>query len=151
VVYATEALGVGVNLPDVRRVVQYGLPTRLEPAVFWQRGGRACRDGHNGEIILLIDQWVQGKRVKTPQRQLHLQDEAEQDEEQRDDEPQYREDSSFATDPIVNTGSDNNPQHDKKLTPAQCRGRLPDFWYNLLNNDGCLREQFLDHFNEIYN
>lgn len=60
VIFATEALGLGVNLPDV---VLYGLPKGEEPAIFWQRGGRAGRDGQDGEIILLIDDWVEGPRI----------------------------------------------------------------------------------------
>jgi superfamily II DNA helicase RecQ len=45
-IFATETLGLGVNMPDVRRVVLYGIPKEGEPAVRWQRGGRACRDGY---------------------------------------------------------------------------------------------------------
>jgi hypothetical protein len=33
VIFATEALGLGVNLPDVRRVVQYCVPNGNEPAI----------------------------------------------------------------------------------------------------------------------
>src|SRR5580700_4692511 len=54
VIFATEALGLGVNLPDVRRVILYGLPKGGEPAIIWQRGGRAGRDGQDSEIILLV-------------------------------------------------------------------------------------------------
>jgi superfamily II DNA helicase RecQ len=32
-IFATEALGLGVNLPDVRRVILYGLPKGGEPAI----------------------------------------------------------------------------------------------------------------------
>ena len=60
VIFATEALGLGVNLLDVRRVVLYGLPKGEEPAIMWQRGGRTSRDGEDGEVILLIDEWVEG-------------------------------------------------------------------------------------------
>jgi superfamily II DNA helicase RecQ len=55
VIFATEALGLGVNLPDVRHIILYGLPKGGEPAIMWQRGGRASRDGQDGDIILLID------------------------------------------------------------------------------------------------
>lgn len=34
IVMATEALGLGINLPDIRRVVQYGIPKSLQPSVF---------------------------------------------------------------------------------------------------------------------
>ncbi|KAJ5562287.1 hypothetical protein N7461_001048 [Penicillium sp. DV-2018c] len=62
VIFATEALGIGVNLPDIRRVIQYGIPRGYHPAVPWQRGGRASRDGEDGEFILLVDEWAFGSR-----------------------------------------------------------------------------------------
>jgi superfamily II DNA helicase RecQ len=62
IIFATEALGVGVNIPDIRRVVQYGIPAGYHPAVPWQRGGRGSRDGQDGEIILLVDEWAFGPR-----------------------------------------------------------------------------------------
>lgn len=65
-IFATEALGLGVNLPDVRRVILYGLPKGGEPAIMWQRGGRASRDGQDGEIVLLIDDWVEGPQTTLP-------------------------------------------------------------------------------------
>jgi superfamily II DNA helicase RecQ len=74
VIFATEALGLGVNLPDVRRVVQYGLPKDEDPAIMWQRGGRASRDGRDGEIILLLDDWVEGPRTKSQSTQQGKQD-----------------------------------------------------------------------------
>jgi len=126
VIFATEALGLGVNLPDVRRVVLYGLPKGKEPAIIWQRGGRASRDGQDGEVILLIDEWVEGPRTSPPsirkgRQNSQLQDEATLVEEQ-------------------NTA--------KKLSLPERRGNLPNFWYTLSNEPGCLRIQFLDHFDE---
>jgi hypothetical protein len=75
VILATEALGIGVDLPDIRRVIQYGIVELPDirrviqygivelPAILWQRGGRASRDGKNGEIIFLLEPWVRGDRV----------------------------------------------------------------------------------------
>lgn len=132
-IFATEALGLGVNLPDVRRVVLYGLPKGEEPAIMWQRGGRASRDGQDGEIILLIDEWVEGPRTSPPSirkgrrsnwqssRNSQLPDEAMSAEEQN---------------------------KTRKLTLPERRGNLPNFWYMLANEPGCLRSRFLDHFDE---
>lgn len=50
---SSEALGLGTDLPDVRRVVLYGFPRTLDPAVVLQRGGRASRDQLPGENYLL--------------------------------------------------------------------------------------------------
>lgn len=55
VICATEALGIGVNLPDVRRVIQWSIQKETDPAVFWQRGGRASRDKKQGEMIIFLD------------------------------------------------------------------------------------------------
>ena len=60
VIFATEALGLGINLPDARRVILYSLPKGEDPATMWQRSGRASRNGQDGEIILLVDDWVKG-------------------------------------------------------------------------------------------
>lgn len=123
VIFATEALGMGVNLPDVRRVVIYGLPKGLEPAIIWQRGGRAGRDGIDGEIILLVDEWVKGPRIDTPQSE--------------EDQWTLDEDESIA-----------DKEKTGKLTRTERRSKLPDFWYTLTNDPCCLRALFLDHFDE---
>jgi superfamily II DNA helicase RecQ len=125
VIFATEALGLGVNLPDVRRVVIYGLPKALEPAIMWQRGGRAGRDGFDGEIILLVDEWVKGPRVDAPQSEDQWTLDEEDEDESIADEAKRR-----------------------NLTPTERRSKLPDFWYALTNDPCCLRAQFLDHFDE---
>lgn len=62
VVLSPEALRMGVDLSDIRRTVLYALPKNLLPATLLQRGGRACWDGKNGEIILLVDSWTIGER-----------------------------------------------------------------------------------------
>ncbi|KAI1818905.1 P-loop containing nucleoside triphosphate hydrolase protein [Xylaria intraflava] len=43
VALVTIAFGMGLHLPDVRRVVQYGLPIEPSIADIWQRIGRAMR------------------------------------------------------------------------------------------------------------
>ena len=50
IVVATEALGLGVDLPDIKRIVQYGVPKLLDMAVLWQRFGRVARGrGQRGD------------------------------------------------------------------------------------------------------
>lgn len=67
VIIATESIGLGVDIVDVRVIVQYGLPIKHDLAVLWQRGGRACRDGQPGSFILLFQQWAWGERSKISQ------------------------------------------------------------------------------------
>jgi len=52
VVIATVAFGMGIDKPDVRRVLHFGLPSSLE--AYSQESGRAGRDGRPAQCLILF-------------------------------------------------------------------------------------------------
>ncbi|WP_431262211.1 RecQ family ATP-dependent DNA helicase [Roseateles chitinivorans] len=52
VMVATNAFGLGIDKPDIRRIVHYQLPAGLD--VYYQESGRAGRDGERADCTLLF-------------------------------------------------------------------------------------------------
>ncbi|WP_416762735.1 RecQ family ATP-dependent DNA helicase [Roseateles sp. So40a] len=52
VMVATNAFGLGIDKPDIRRIVHYQVPAGLD--VYYQESGRAGRDGDRADCTLLF-------------------------------------------------------------------------------------------------
>lgn len=56
IIMATDAMGMGIDNPDIQLVVQWRQPASLSS--LWQRAGRAARGASNtGEFIWLVEPW----------------------------------------------------------------------------------------------
>ncbi|KAH6666996.1 ATP-dependent DNA helicase [Halenospora varia] len=69
IMVATESMGTGVDLSDVKRVVQYGFPLDRLLSVLIQRFGRAASmAGIKGEAVFLVESWAIGDRMTSTRR-----------------------------------------------------------------------------------
>ncbi|TRM56542.1 P-loop containing nucleoside triphosphate hydrolase protein [Schizophyllum amplum] len=77
ILVATEAAGMGADIPDIMQVIQLGVPQSL--SVYLQRAGRGVRDTTlHGRAILLVEKSVFRKQKK---RKKKGKDEEDSDEE----------------------------------------------------------------------
>jgi superfamily II DNA helicase RecQ len=63
IIVATDAMGMGIDNPDIRLIVQWGVPPSMRALM--QRAGRAARGkGVCGKFIWLVPAWCFGDRME---------------------------------------------------------------------------------------
>ena len=140
-VFATEAIGIGVDIFDVRRLVIYQLPSPYPHfAILLQRGGRGGRDGKKAEVIFLFEYWIFGERDLVPQlppksvRQLN---------------PALQRPRSVSISSIDSDELDTaQPKPGGTKEDKKKRSVIKDEFYNLANASTCIRKILFDYFLE---
>lgn len=62
VIVATVAFGMGIDIPDIRTVVNFGIPGSMEDVV--QMGGRAGRDGNRSLCLCIGSDYSEGLQTR---------------------------------------------------------------------------------------
>ena len=63
IIVATDAMGMGINNPDIRLLIQWGVPPSMRALV--QRAGRVARGkGICGRFVWLVPTWCFGERTE---------------------------------------------------------------------------------------
>jgi hypothetical protein len=126
IMVCTDAVGMGLDVPDIERVVQWRVPPWLTVSGWWQRAGRAARHpDRKGMAIIYYDRSF---RVppESPFRGLP--------DVEEDIEAVYSATLEAASEDQEDAASAVGKRRKKGALP--CEGQL--LWY--LNTDGCIRE-----------
>jgi hypothetical protein len=139
IVLATDAMGMGINNPDIQRIVQWRLPPSM--CSLLQRAGRAARRPDVwGELIWLVEPWCFGPKAQhirwVPDSQPLL-------PSQSSEETQFEESKSSDSEPDCSRS-----QSSKAMTDAVRRSRMPRGIWQLINRNTCIRRGILEFFGE---
>ena len=153
IVIATESLALGIDVPNVKRVIQYRFPIIADLAVLYQRWGRASRAaGIEGEAIWLVEPWAFGEKDH-PQRKGKEKQGGRRSSGWPQEAETMSESESQQSDvetPVDKQAASNttNYTRKKKKTALERRTALPDVIYKFLNSNRCLRSILLEFFEE---
>jgi superfamily II DNA helicase RecQ len=173
IIVATTALGMGVNIPDIARVVVWKFPIDNDPSEVWQRIGRGGRgEGQRSKAYIFLPYWAfdtEGcNRPRPIQLAVSEQSATQRKRTHRNMLPSHRAlahsrlNNSFTPGDVSDTESiassasatsQNEPiSHDRGLrywtkTDLERRAGLLDSWKSICNSQ-CKRSPFLDYLGE---
>jgi superfamily II DNA or RNA helicase len=127
IMVCTDAVGMGLDVPDIERVIQWKVPPFLTVSGWWQRAGRAAR---NQQVAGIATIYYEPSFVVDPESPFCGRPGVEQEMELVYDAIQEQEASAEATE----AGPNSRRRRRKGSLP--CEGQL--LWY--LNTKGCIRE-----------
>lgn len=129
----TDAVGMGVDIPDVDRVIQWKIPEYLSISGLWQRIGRAARDaGRCGIGIVFFEPSLRSLGVLQGQISIDAERKEVVDTYLIKDISRHKDDADV----------ESTPQQMSKQTPADKREQHL-LW--LLNTKGCRRAVAMDY------
>ena len=138
ILIASTAYGLGIDNPDVKQVILWGVPRSVEDAL--QRLGRAMRNGLSQAVgLIFVPKWCIGPRTAASKPQHSLSQAVsthDSDKDFSDADSVLNADDAYTVD--VDTGA-------KKRHTHQTRRDLLDHELYLLVNPGndCIRERML--------
>ncbi|KAF7318341.1 Bloom syndrome [Mycena chlorophos] len=122
ILIATEAAGMGADIPDIELVIQFGFPKTL--SMWIQRAGRAGRSPEiQARAVLLAEVSAFKQRQKRRPRAedgLNVESEAESDDEGSDDEGEKE----------LEWGKQIDPALREYATSGSCRRDITDTFFN---------------------
>ena len=144
IVVATDAMGMGIDNPDIRIVVQWKLPSSM--CSLLQQAGRASRSPNvSGQFIWLVESWCYEEDDATQQQSSTSESLGQLSQAPTLDRAL---DTSLPVSPRPPEQEKPRRLSQKAKKDAERRSRLPDGFWQLINGRLCIRKAILQFFGE---